>query len=178
MIPAAPDTLFVNTYSKIADLKYEKEVSLPHDEYSVFINDVSKELYIRPHLDIEVSDEKSVSLEVVKSSAGKTEMEASAKSEALHYKYILKNDSLHIDEYFTIPSGRKWAADHIEVNLRIPTGTIVKFDKASKLKVHSVIHEVDGDDLYTRWESESGVGYWIMTDEGLKKFEKHSSSSK
>jgi hypothetical protein len=177
VIPQAPDTLFVNTYTKISDLKYEKEFSLPHDEYSVFINDELKELYIRPLLDIEISEDKSVSLEVIKSSAGKTEMEASAKTGGLHYNYKLKNDSLNLDEYFTIPSGRKWAADHIEVNLKIPSGTIVKFGKTSSLKVHSVIHDEDGDNMYTRWETASGIGYWIMTDDGLRKFEKHTSSS-
>jgi phage shock protein PspC (stress-responsive transcriptional regulator) len=183
MIPQAPDTLFINSGSRISDLIYEKEFSLPHDEYSVFINDDRDELYIRPVLDIEISDDKSVSLEVTKSSAGKTETEASTKTAGLNYNYKLKNDSLNIDEYFTIPSGRKWAADHIEINLKIPSGTIVKFEGASGLRVHGfrvhgVIHNENGETYYTRWESQSGIGYWIMTDDGLKKFEKHSSSSK
>jgi hypothetical protein len=183
MIPQAPDTLFINSDNKISDLKYEKEFSLPHDEYSVFINDDRDELYIRPELEIEISDDKSVSLEVIKSSAGKTDMEASSKTAGLHFDYKLKSDSLKIDEYFTIPSGRKWAADNIEVKLKIPAGTIVKFDKASGFKVHGIkvhgyIHDENSETYYTRWESSSGIGYWIMTEDGLEKFEKHSSSSK
>jgi hypothetical protein len=183
MIPSAPDTLYINSDSRISDLKYEKEFSLPHDEYSVFINDDRDELYIRPELDIEISEDKSVSLQVVKSSAGKTEDEASTKTAGLNYNYKLKSDSLKIDEYFTIPSGRKWAADHIEVKLKIPSGTIVKFVGASGFKVHGIkvngyIHDENSETYYTRWESASGIGYWIMTDDGLQKFEKHSSSSK
>jgi phage shock protein PspC (stress-responsive transcriptional regulator) len=182
MIPQAPDTLFINSGSRIIDLNYEKEFSLPHDEYSVFINDNLDELYIRPELDIEISHDKSVSLEVIKSSAGKTDTEASSKTAGLNFDYKFKNDSLKIDEYFTIPSGRKWAADNIEVNLKIPPGTIIKFDKASGLKVHGrvngYIHGKNSETYYTRWESAPGTGYWIMTDDGLEKFDKHSSSSK
>ena len=117
---------------------------------------------------------KSTTAEIRKSSAGKNESEASQKTDGLIYNYKLRNDSLSIDEYFTIPSGRKWAADNIEVTLKVPEGTIIKFDKASKLKIHSMRVASDGSDeiWYSRWES--GVGYWIMTDDGLRVFEKKS----
>ena len=52
------DTLFIRSGNKIANLKYEKVISIPHDEYSVFINDDRKELYIRPFLDVDKSDDK------------------------------------------------------------------------------------------------------------------------
>ena len=70
------DTLYIISDQKIADLKYHEEINLPHEEYSVYINDEKKELYIRPYLSVNLSDDKTTRLEVKKRSAGRTEIEA------------------------------------------------------------------------------------------------------
>jgi phage shock protein PspC (stress-responsive transcriptional regulator) len=161
-----PDTLYIHTDNKIADLKYEKEISLPHEEYTVFINDEKKELYIRPYLDVELSDNKATKVEVIKRSAGRTEPDATKKSEGLLYNFKLISDSLNIDEYFTIPAGHKWSADNIGIHLSVPAGTILKFDEASRILVHSHIREGSEDHYESRWESK--IGSWKMTDNGLE----------
>ena len=160
------DTLYVTSGNKIANLKYEKVISIPHDEYSVFIDDNLKQLYIRPFLNIEKSDDTKTHLEITKRSAGKTEREASEKAEGLKYEYHITGDSLNIDEYFTLPSGRKWSADNVGIRLYIPNGTILKFDKTSKILVHSHIYDGSEDYYESHWE-ESGPGMWVMTDDGL-----------
>ena len=137
ILPKTPDTLYVMTDHKIADLKFEKEISLPHEEYSVFLNEEKKELYIRPYLSIDRSDDKISRIAVSKRSTGRTEIEAEKKTERLIYNYSLKDDSLNLDEYFTIPSGRKWSADKIGIHLYVPKGTILKFDEQSRVLVHS-----------------------------------------
>lgn len=160
------DTLFINGTNKIANLKYEKVVSVPHDEYSVFINDDLKQLYIRPFLDVEKSEDNKTHVEVTKRSAGRTERDANEKAEQLKYEYRISGDSLNLDEYFTLPGGRKWSADNIGIHLYVPTGTILKFDKTSKILVHS--HNYDGPENYneSHWD-ETGSGIWVMTDDGL-----------
>ena len=55
------------------------------------------------------------------------------KAEELQFNYNLSGDSLNIDEYFTLPSGRKWSADNVGIRLYVPTGTILKFDETSKI---------------------------------------------
>lgn len=170
VLTRTPDTLYIHTANKIADLKYEKEISLPHEEYSVFINDTKKELYIRPYLDVELSDNKSIKAEVSKRSAGRTELDATKKSEGLLYNFKLVNDSLNIDEYFTIPAGRKWSADNIGIHLYVPAGIVLKFDDASRILVHSHIREGSEDYFESRWESNTGS--WKMTDDGLEPLSK------
>ncbi len=170
VLTRTPDTLYVHTDNKISALKYEKEISLPHEEYSVFINDEKKELYIRPFLDVELSDNKATRVDVRKRSAGRTEFDANSKSEGLIYKFNLENDSLNIDEYFTIPAGRKWSADNISIHLFVPAGTILKFDEASRILVHSHIREGSDDYYESRWES--SIGTWKMTDDGLEPLSK------
>ena len=144
VMPHSPDTLYVLSDQKIADLKFEKELALPHKEYSVFLNDEKKELYIRPYLSVDLSDDKTTRIEVRKRSAGRTEIEALKKSEGLIYNYHINGDTIHLDEYFTSPAGRKWSADNVGISLYIPAGTILKFEKDPRIRFHNSFR--NGDD--------------------------------
>ena len=166
VLTKSPDTLYVVTDHKIADLKFDKQISLPHEEYTVLINDQKKELYIRPYLTVTASHDLQTRVEVRRQSTGRNEMEASAKAGGLLYNYSLKNDSLNIDEYFTLPAGRKWSADNIGIHLYIPSGTILKFDEASRIMAHSRYRDRSDEYVQSRWKP--GIGCWEMTDEGLE----------
>jgi phage shock protein PspC (stress-responsive transcriptional regulator) len=180
ILPSKPDTIYIHSGKKLSELKYNKEIGLPHEEYSIFLNEENKELSLRPYLHIDLAEDKSVKLEVNKSSSGKTVAEASEKTQQLLFNYSFKNDSLNMDEYYTLPSGRKWAGDNLELNLNIPEGTILKFDKSSGIPVRSFVHSSDGygneEYMYSSWKSE--YGYWIMTNDGLKQYLKEASVNK
>jgi phage shock protein PspC (stress-responsive transcriptional regulator) len=166
VLPASPDTLYVVTDNKIADLKYEKDFKLPHEEYSVYINDEKKELYIRSYLAVDKSENKSTTIEARKYAAGRTEMEATKKTEGLLFNYRIKGDTLHLDEYFTSPAGRKWSADNVGVNLFIPLGTILKFENNPRILLHSSFRNESDEYLESSWES--GNSLWVMTNSGLE----------
>jgi phage shock protein PspC (stress-responsive transcriptional regulator) len=166
VLPDTPDTLYVKTDHKISDLRYNKQLSLPHEEYSVYLNDEIKELYIRPYISVDLSYDKLTRVELRKRSTGRSEIEAINKTEDLLFNYSIKNDSLKIDEYFTVPAGRKWAADEIGIHLFVPEGTVLKFDKRSRVLVHSHFQNEFHEYHESRWES--GTGCWIMTDDGLE----------
>jgi phage shock protein PspC (stress-responsive transcriptional regulator) len=172
VLPNSPDTLYVRSDNKIADLKFEKDFTLPHKEYSVYINDEKKELYIRPYLAVTRSDDKSARVEVRKRSAGRTEIEALKKTDGLLYNYSIKGDTLHLDEYFTSPAGRKWSADNIGINLYIPAGTFLKFEKDPKILLHSSFRNESDEFLESRWES--GNSLWVMTNDGLEPADEYS----
>lgn len=166
VMPHSQDTIYIKSDQKIADLKYNGEIDFPNKEYSVFINDDKKELYIRPYLFVNTSDNKEIRLTVKRRSVGRTETEALIKSEGLIYNYRISGDTLHLDEYFTSPSGRKWSADNIGINLDIPVGSILKFEKNSRLWLHHSIrydYEEDNESTYT-----TSGGSWLMTEDGLK----------
>jgi phage shock protein PspC (stress-responsive transcriptional regulator) len=166
VLSGQPDTLYISARQKISDLKFDKQISLPHEEYSVYLNEEKKELYIRPYLSVDRSDDKTTRVEVRKRSTARTEMEAVKKTEGLIYNYSLRNDTLNINEYFTIPAGRKWSADNIGIQLYVPDGTILKFDAASRILVHSRFHNGYEDYYESRWES--GTGLWVMAGDGLE----------
>jgi phage shock protein PspC (stress-responsive transcriptional regulator) len=167
------DTLYIMSDQKTADLKYHEEINLPHEEYTVFINDEKKELYIRPSLSVYLSDNKTTRLEVNKSSTGRTESEALKKTDGLIYRYQVGGDTIHFDEYFTSPSGRKWSADNVGLTLYIPAGTILKFEKDPRIRLHNYsFRNVSHDYLESRLLSNNGI--WLMTEDGLRPVEESS----
>jgi phage shock protein PspC (stress-responsive transcriptional regulator) len=172
ILSVSPDTLYIVADKKVSDLKYEKEISLKEEGYTVFINDVKRELYIRPHLNVNRSDEDITKVEVRKRSSGRNEYDAQKRTEGLLYNYSVNGDTLVLDEYFTIPSGRKWSADNVGINLYIPEGTVLKFDSASENLLH-VHHGFDNNDPDSPgWKA--GNRLWIFTEDGIKPLNKHS----
>jgi hypothetical protein len=53
-------------------------------------------------------------------------MAAIENSKTLQYSFFQSGNKLFLDEYFTVPSGRKWSVDYVSVRLSIPAGTIVR----------------------------------------------------
>ncbi|HEX2969853.1 MAG TPA: PspC domain-containing protein [Bacteroidales bacterium] len=165
-----PDTLYIMSGKKIDDLNYDQEFSLPDDDYSVFITDSTKNLYIRPRLRFGVSDDGSVEIDVKKRASGRNRREANARAESIIYNNEIKNDTLILDEYFIVPSGRKWSADFVQINLRVPENVVLYFDKGTSGIVGNRIHIENSDDewVYSSEETEHLAGrYWIVTESGL-----------
>jgi phage shock protein PspC (stress-responsive transcriptional regulator) len=166
ILTASPDTLYITTDRKISELKYQKEFTLPHEEYSVFINVDKRELFIRPNFTVESSNDKQSGFEVKKRSSGMTDIDAMKKIGGFDFNCDLKGDTLRFDEYFTLPAGQRWAADNININLYIPTGKILKLVNNPKIMFHSIFRNDSEENLESSWES--GNSIWVMTDEGLK----------
>jgi hypothetical protein len=168
ILPQPADTLFVITGNKIGDLEYDKEFSLDDDDYSVFLVDYSKNIYIRPKLRVGVSDDNIAAIEVRKRSSGRTRKEATEKSESLIYNYRMENDTLYLDEYFKIPSGGKWTADFVTVSLLLPEKTILYFDNPASGLLRDV--SVENEERWYYHDAFPGLiggKYWILTEDGL-----------
>jgi phage shock protein PspC (stress-responsive transcriptional regulator) len=162
-----PDTLYIKAGNKAADLKFEKELNFREDGYNIMISNESKELYIRPYLKVYISENNDASIELRKRSSGRNEIDAMKKTEDLIYNYRISKDTLILDEYFTIPSGRKWAADNVGINLYLPAGSVIKLDKPSLRLLHSYISKeyYDSEDIDVLNQSSDT---WILTNDGLE----------
>jgi len=174
VLPVVPKTLYIKANKKVADLKFDREIAIKQEGYTVFIDEEKPEIYIRPYLNINPAIGEST-LKITKRSSGRTEMDAGNRSEELLYSYRIIGDTLFLDEYFTIPSGRKWSADNVGVNLYIPEGTTVIFDPATEKLLHKYRVDSDEDDS-EGYASDSRR--WIMTEDGLNIAEKTSSGIK
>jgi hypothetical protein len=162
-----PDTLFIKTGNRVSDKQFEKALNFGDEGYNIMINDEMKEIYIRPYLNVYSTGKGDARLELRKRSSGRNEIDAMKKTEQLIYNYSISKDTLILDDYFTIPAGRKWAADNIGINLYLPAGSVLKLDKPALRLLHSYISReyYDADDSY---ESGQFSDTWIVSEEGIE----------
>jgi phage shock protein PspC (stress-responsive transcriptional regulator) len=175
VIEKAPKDIYILAGKKVSDLQYDKEIAFDDEEYRVYFIDGNKGLFIGTDLNIYNSDDNSARLNVRKRSAGRSRLDAQMKAEEIIYNYRITGDTIRLDEYFTLPAGSKWSVDDVRVNLYIPDGTKVHFDKTTEDMFRQNYYRKDEWDWsdgsrdmeYTR--SDNGSFYWIMTDDGLRK---------
>ena len=158
-----PDTLYIRSDKKISDLSVDNEIRIPDDEYTIFISEDDKKVYIRTYLEISASDENAASVSVKKRSAGRSKMDATEKTERLLYNYRISGDTLFLDDYFTYPENAKWSFDEVGVTVNIPEGTVIYMDKT----VERLYHSYDDEDFV----SDTRNRFWLMTEDGLEYIE-------
>jgi phage shock protein PspC (stress-responsive transcriptional regulator) len=156
---AVPDTLYLAAGKKVIDLKTDKEISIPDEEYDIFLSEDPKEIYIRSSLDLVYSEEKTASVEIRKHSAGRSRFDARENAERLKYNFTIKGDTLFLDEFFTIPAGSKWAFDYVGVEIQVPENTVIHMDRTTE----SMFHSTDNEDF----NLDPHRSFWLMTEEGL-----------
>ena len=186
VFPDPPDTLYVMTDHKVADLKFDKKFSVPNDDYTVFLVDSTEKIYISPDLQLRITDEDNAKVEIRKRSSGRTRDDAVRKSESLIYNYRMNHDTLYLDEYFTIPSGSKWTADNLRINLFVPEQTVLYFGSSTEKLFHNAIEvqQIKSDTItssrtdYNTEPWELGNKFWTITEDGLKEAEKDKSKQK
>ncbi len=155
----SPDTLYIISGRKVSDLGTDKEISIPHEEYNIYISEERQEVYIRTSLDIESNETNSASVEIRKHSAGRSRLDARENAEKLEYNFTITGDSLQLDEFFTIPKGKKWSFDYVGVTVRVPEKTVIHMDRS----VESLFHSIDDEDFI----GDPGESFWLMTENGL-----------
>ena len=175
VVGKAPKDLYILSDNKITGLKYDKEISFDEENYSVFFSNDNKGLFISSSLIIDKSDDNTLKINVRKRSAGRSRTDGARKAESLVYHYRFAGDTLLLDEYFSIPQGNKWSADNVTVNLYIPDGTVIHFDKTTENMFRR--QHYYNDEWNWRWDgedkemirSDSADNNWVMTEEGLRR---------
>ena len=166
-ISPVPDTLYVRTGNRTSGLSFREELNFRDEGYNIMIGNEKNELYIRPYLKVFKSEGKNGYVELRKRSAGRNEVEAMKKTGDLIYNYSISRDTIVLDEYFTIPAGRKWSADNVGINIYIPEGSVLKFDNPSLSLLHTYISK-------EYYESDESVqtgkfsNIWKMTEDGIE----------
>jgi phage shock protein PspC (stress-responsive transcriptional regulator) len=179
-MPSPHDTLYIITDKKASQLKYDKELSLPDDNYTIYMDDSLKKLYLPVRLELNVHSEKTIKAEIKKRASGRSELIAINKAESIIYNYRFSNDTLYLDNYFTFPAGSKWSADYVKINLFVPEKTVLYFDKNCtsffdhNIYIYNTINDEEriiNYDYDTRpWEL--GNKYWKITGERLIELKK------
>lgn len=185
IISEKTDTLHIVTDKKTKELHFDKEFSLPDEDYTVYISDSTNQLAIRAHLSLIIAEDNQTKIEIRKRSSGRTRIDAARKAESLIYNYRISNDTLFLDEYFTFPGGSRWAGDNISVYLYLPENTVLQFDNSSENMFHDrIIIGTESENMVIEEGAATpepwrlGNKFWIISSEGLKETEKVPSRQK
>jgi phage shock protein PspC (stress-responsive transcriptional regulator) len=166
----APDTLNVLSGRKISELSSVNRLSLPGEDLNIYFDDEYKKLKISANFDIELSEDNNAGLEVMRRSTGRTRSEAIDKANELVYNFTFSDDSVILDEYFSVPQDKKWSFDNITIRLSIPDGTVIHFDDPSGALWHQYTGYERDEDYDPDLNRKNG-NYWKMTDGNLTKIE-------
>lgn len=170
-IVKAPRDLYISAGKTVENLKFDKDITFDR-EYTVFLNDANKEIHITSELDVNPANDESMSIELKKRATGRSRSDASRKAQEIIYNYSVSGDTIKIDEYFTIPAGSKWSVNEVKLELYIPVGTTLHFDKTTR---EMFSRRFDGDnhgwdyDNYEYHGTNSADYTWVMTNDGLRK---------
>jgi phage shock protein PspC (stress-responsive transcriptional regulator) len=163
----APDTLHVLTGRKISDLQSTNRLCLPDKKYSIIYNEGGKDINIGTQLGITKSEDEKANLRIKKRSSGHSTSDAMEKARKLEYNFSFSRDTLLLDEYFVIPSGRKWSFDEISITLSVPEGTVIHVnDPSGPLFYH--YHNNGIDEEYIDSRTKTGI-YLTMNNGHLEK---------
>lgn len=161
-----PDTLFIMSGNRMESINYDREFIISDDEYSIFLVDSARNIYINPGIRLSESEDASTSVEIRKRSSGRTRKDASEKSESLVYNYRLSGDTLLLDEYFMLPAGSRWTADRVTATISIPEGSVLYFDRNPARMLDKNRHYIRD---YHSGSEDIGNKYWIFSDNILKR---------
>ncbi len=156
------DTLYIVTDRKISDIRYDKVLKLPDEQYALYMKEADNALYGRPELGLHHANGRYVRIEVEKYSHGKTVREAAQKASSFVYNYSFEGDTLFIDQYYEIPTEYKWSASNLEVDIFIPDDTVIWIDN----ECEELFDNYLGNGVRS-WET--GDRFWLWTEDGLER---------
>ena len=157
----ANDTLFVSLDDRVSSLEYEKKIHLPFEPFNMYLDEDLDIIYVSPELNIYSTDDNAY-LEVFKYSSGHSRSDAISKAEKLIYDVNIEDDLVQLDEYFTLPPGKRWSGAFVKIRLYVPDNTIIHFQE----DIETIIHDnYFGCGIYS-WEA--GDKYWLMTNGRLE----------
>jgi phage shock protein PspC (stress-responsive transcriptional regulator) len=91
---------------------------------------------------------------------GKNKQIAKERTEEVSFEFILEDDNLIFDDFFTI-STQKWRMQELDLTLEIPVGMVVFLDHS----LEDLIYDIKN--VHNMWDYDMLGNYWRMEKEGL-----------
>ncbi|MGM0528720.1 MAG: PspC domain-containing protein [Bacteroidota bacterium] len=155
------DTIVVRLDERVSALEYQRAVYLPFEPRKMYLNEEKDIIYVSPELNIYHTDDNA-HMTIFRYSSGHSRSDAISKAEKLDYDLNIERGIIELDEYFSLPAGKRWSGAFVKIRLYMPDDKVVYFDE----DVESLMH----DDYFgcglQSWEA--GGKYWKMTEGKLE----------
>ncbi len=146
----------------------ESEALIKVDQYLLSIDD-STTFYGFPELDIVLSDEGDVSLDVIKIASGNNRKLAKSNANSIDYSFEQQDSIIIFDPAFFIGDNNKFRKQEVQLELKIPEGQVIYLDES----ICNILNKyIENTSNY--YGNEMGDAFWMMTDDGLEIIENSS----
>ncbi|MDA3852844.1 MAG: PspC domain-containing protein, partial [Bacteroidales bacterium] len=137
-LSAAPDTLWLMMNTPIDLAFYDRSISVPDNEMTVYYNKEKKQSCGLVELDIHTSLDSLAYFRIKKEVTGASRTKARRNLDRVTYSYVHNAKHLALDEgYFTSSDDAPWIPSHVEIDLFVPASTVLLVDKRIKRLAHA-----------------------------------------
>jgi phage shock protein PspC (stress-responsive transcriptional regulator) len=112
-------------------------------------------------LDITRADDREITFERAFYARGKSIKDAHDFANSIQYSYFQRDSLITFDQGFKIPADARWSGQQVDLDLRIPDGTVV----IMKRGLERIIFDIDN--TINMYDADMIGHKWIMTPDGL-----------
>jgi len=120
----APQTLWIASGARLAEISYDETASVDH--FTFYLDKRSDRLHATPELSIYGSENGTGAISVDRRASSNSDSEARENARAVEYNWRYSGDTLYLDEFFSVPAGRKWNGSAVDIDISLPEGTEVR----------------------------------------------------
>lgn len=138
--------------------KFSRHDSGRNWELEYFSNDSTGQILGMPKIRFQNGEEQQALLTLTKEAQGFSKNEARRNAEEVRFNWELRNDTLYLDNYFTLADPHNWRANQLSIQLDVPEKYSVFLDSS----LHGYIKE---------WEHKGLNRAYTVTPNGLEAVE-------
>lgn len=120
----APKTLWIASGTRLDEISYDETASVDH--FTFYLDKRSDRLHATPELSIYGSENGTGAISVDRRASSNSNIEARENARAVEYNWRYSGDTLYLDEFFSVPAGRKWNGSAVDIDISLPEGTEVR----------------------------------------------------
>jgi len=121
-----------------------------------------KIIYGVPQLKVIEGDADSIEVSIIKYAAGKEKQEAMMRAKKINYSITQIDSLIKLNALFNLEEGEKLRDQEVVVQIKVPKGVVVYFDKSLTGYLSDV------DNVSNTWDNDMVGRRWQMTALGLK----------
>ncbi len=138
----------------------------------LYDNDDEKHLYAYPQIDIIQGYSEQIEIEIRKEGRGRNRMKAIENTEKIIYHCTQQDSIIWFDPVYSLVEENRWTFPEVDITVRVPEGYILYLDESLEEQLDYIKKE-----KYYRTD-EMLNNYWLMTDNGLAKYQAKSEIDK
>ncbi len=147
----SPKTIWIAPGARMAGIDYDESASV--DNFKFLLNTQTDQLWATPELNIYGSDTTAGWISVEKWGCGNSDAESRSSAREVGFNWRFSGDTLYLDEYFSMPAGRRWNGSLVDIDISLPEGTEVRCVPGTSLSTW-LLRNYESE--VTEWRIEEG----------------------